>query len=175
MSGSGLAVSGRSGASWTSWNSVSSLRSMAEYPFVGGLAPAEVEVGGAGPLSSSEAGRAELSGECFELLVALAPEVQLVAPAGVSTDTDTAVGEPCRALELNRGHVLTGEYQLIGRLEHRSCCLSSLLPGLTSALLLGLFLRDVVVHVHVGRTDERRSEERRVGHECRSRGGAGSV
>src|SRR5690625_6439617 len=80
-------------------------------------------------------------------------------PASARTDTDTAVGEPCRALELNRGHVLTGEYQLIGCLEHRSCCLSSLLPGLTSALLLGLFLRDVVVHVHVGRTDERRSEE----------------
>src|SRR5690625_7137993 len=76
-------------------------------------------------------------------------------PASARTDTDTAVGEPCRALELNRGHVLTGEYQLIGCLEHRSCCLSSLLPGLTSALLLGLFLRDVVVHVHVGRTDER--------------------
>src|SRR5690625_4684050 len=76
-------------------------------------------------------------------------------PASARTDTDTAVGEPCRALELNRGHVLTGEYQLIGCLEHRSFCLSSLLPGVTSALLLDLVLRDVVLHVHVGRTDER--------------------
>src|SRR5690625_7980229 len=125
MSGSGLAVS--------VWNSVSNLRSMAEYPFVGGLAPAEVEVGGAGPLSSSEAGRAELSGECFELLVALAPEVELMIPASASTDTDTAVGEPCRALELNRSQVLTGVYQLTGGDSRRRCRRSYLLLGLRSS------------------------------------------